>query len=139
MHQWVQVPVIADPSSLQRDTKWYWAPRTEKINWDLFNAIDVDDIVRRGDISAVEFYTQFIVSANITGDDARRFGGRASLNMFMLMQLGGNYLLVMNVSTLFAAVHLAARLQPWRVLPGASLGVTIGTQSTTGRIAQYIC
>lgn len=57
------------------------------------DSIDVDEIVRKGDIGSVEFYLQSLINANITKEDASRFGSKGALNMFMLMQLGLDYLL----------------------------------------------
>ena len=34
-----------------------------------------------------------LISANITKDDAKKFGSKGALNMFILMQLGLDYLL----------------------------------------------
>lgn len=99
MYQYVQIP-FTQTSTQQHPTdyttsemKWYWAPRTGRLKWDLMESIDVDEIVRKGDLGAVEFYLQSLINANITKEDAKNFGSKGALNMFMLMQLGLDYLL----------------------------------------------
>jgi hypothetical protein len=72
---------------------WEWAPRSSKLNWKLAESLNIEEIVARGDITAVEFYAQHFVSANITRDDAAHFGSKAVLNLFQLMQLGMDYLI----------------------------------------------
>lgn len=73
--------------------KWAWAPRTERMKWDLAESIDVDEIVRRGDLNSLKFYLESFVNANITEEDSKKFGSKGALNLFLLMQLGVDYLL----------------------------------------------
>lgn len=73
--------------------KWAWAPRSEKMKWDLAESIEVEEIVRRGDLSALKFYIESFVNANITEEDSKKFGSKGALNVFLLMQLGVDYLL----------------------------------------------
>ena len=98
MYQYVQIPYVSPPPTAQSEApmpnlQWFWAPRTGRINWGLMESIDVDEITRKGDIGAVEFYLQSLVKANITSEDATHFGSKGAINLFMLMQLGLDYLL----------------------------------------------
>lgn len=72
--------------------QWIWTPRTGAIKWDLFEAVDVVDIARRGDVGSVGFYLQSLLYANVTRPDAERFGSKAAMNMFMIMQLAIEYM-----------------------------------------------
>lgn len=85
-------PVQINQPDLTND-KWAWAPRTEKMKWDLAESVDVDEIVRRGDLSALKFYIETFVNSNITEEDSKKFGSKGALNLFLLMQLGVDYLL----------------------------------------------
>lgn len=98
MYQYVHIPYVAPVPQAQQDTpapniQWFWEPRTGRINWGLFESIDVDEITRKGDLGAVEFYLQSLIKANITKEDASHFGSKGAINVFMLMQLGLDYLL----------------------------------------------
>jgi hypothetical protein len=63
------------------------------MKWELADAIDVNEIIRRGDLNAVEFYLRSFVHANVTRQDAAHFGSKGALKLFMVMQLGIDYLL----------------------------------------------
>ena len=98
MYQYVQIPYVSPPPTAPTEApmpnlQWFWAPRTGRINWGLMESIDVDEITRKGDIGAVEFYLQSLIKANITSEDATHFGSKGAINLFMLMQLGLDYLL----------------------------------------------
>ena len=93
---YVQVPYyqpVMIPQQGAINDKWVWVPRTERMKWDLAESIDVDEIVRRGDLNAMKFYLETFVNSNITEEDAKHFGSKGALNLFMLMQLGVDYLL----------------------------------------------
>lgn len=73
--------------------KWAWAPRTQKMKWDLAESMDVDAIVRRGDLNSLKFYLESFVNVDITEEDSKKFGSKGALNLFLLMQIGIDYLL----------------------------------------------
>ncbi|OHT07108.1 hypothetical protein TRFO_05338 [Tritrichomonas foetus] len=93
---YVQVPYLQPiqiPQQGPIDDRWVWVPRSERMKWDLAESIDVDEIVRKGDLNAMKFYLEAFVNANITEEDSKRFGSKGALNLFLLMQLGVDYLL----------------------------------------------
>ena len=73
--------------------KYAWQPRTEPMKWQLAESIDVDQIVRKGDLNSVEFYMEQFVYANLTKDDYKQFGSKGALNAFLILQLGCDYLM----------------------------------------------
>ena len=73
--------------------KYAWQPRTEPMKWQLAESIDVDQIVRKGDLNSVEFYMEQFVFANLTKDDYKQFGSKGALNAFLILQLGCDYLM----------------------------------------------
>jgi hypothetical protein len=83
----------AIPRESRQDFIWQWEPRTDSINWKLASAIDVDSIVREGNLSAVEFLVQSFVRCNVSRSDAERFGSKGALNLFLVMQLAVDYLM----------------------------------------------
>lgn len=73
--------------------KYAWQPRTEPMKWQLAESIDVDQIVRKGDLNSVEFYMEQFTYANIQKDDLKQFGSKGALNAFLILQLGCDYLI----------------------------------------------
>ena len=85
-------PVVV-PHAAPSKEKYAWAPRSEKMKWAVAESIDVEQIVRKGDLASVLFYMDQFVSANITKEDIQNFGSKGALNAFLVMQLGVDYLL----------------------------------------------
>ena len=73
--------------------KYAWQPRTEPMKWQIAESIDVDQIVRKGDLNSVEFYMEQFAYANIQKDDLKQFGSKGALNAFLILQLGCDYLM----------------------------------------------
>lgn len=96
IHQPNYIPFYYQPVTVVQDglydARWVWIPRTEKMKWELAESIDVDEIVRNGDINSLKFYLDSFVNANITEEDSKKFGSKGALNIFLLMQLGVDYL-----------------------------------------------
>jgi len=86
-------PAIITPRPVLNKEKYAWAPRTEPMKWPLAESLDVDQIVRRGDLQSVEFYMQQFAFANISKEDFKQFGSKGALNAFLILQLGCDYLL----------------------------------------------
>lgn len=90
--QYAPQPVIPSHAGPTKE-KYAWAPRSEKMKWAVAESIDVEQIVRKGDLTSVLFYMDQFVSANITKEDIQNFGSKGALNAFLVMQLGVDYLL----------------------------------------------
>ena len=84
---------ISTQKTFNQKEKYNWNPRTEIMKWNLAESIDVEQIVRKGDIQSIEFYISQFVNSNITKDDLKYFGSKGALNAFLILQLGVDYLL----------------------------------------------
>lgn len=85
-------PVYHQVVSMDPSPSFRWCPRKMPLNWSLVEEVDVDEIIRTMDISALEYLVQHIAFANISDSDAKRFGNGGSLKAFKLLQLGVEYL-----------------------------------------------
>lgn len=83
--------VISHPAPSKE--RYAWTPRSERMKWPVAESIDIEQIVRRGDLNSVMFYMDQFVNANITKEDVQHFGSKGALNAFLVMQLAVDYLL----------------------------------------------
>lgn len=88
-----QFSIIASNLNQSNKERYVWTQKKEKMKWGLAESIDVDQIARTGDINSVLFYLNQFMNANITKDDIKQFGTKGSLNAFLILQLGVEYLL----------------------------------------------
>ncbi|KAH0786401.1 Zinc finger protein [Histomonas meleagridis] len=87
--QTTNAPLAPPPTS----ETYSWAPRTEPMRWPMAESIDIETIVKRGDLNSVLFYMSHFTYANITKEDLSHFGSKGALNAFLIMQLANDYLL----------------------------------------------
>lgn len=85
-------PVVISHPAPNKE-RYAWTPRTDKMKWAVAESIDIEQIVRSGDLNSVMFYMDQFVNANITKDDIPNFGSKGALNAFLVMQLAVDYLL----------------------------------------------
>ncbi|OHT06521.1 hypothetical protein TRFO_25402 [Tritrichomonas foetus] len=85
-------PVVVQHPAPTKE-RYAWAQRTEKMKWGVAESIDIDQIVRRGDLNSVLFYMDQFLNATITKDDLKQFGSKGALNAFLILQLGADYLM----------------------------------------------
>jgi len=67
--------------------------RKGKVNWRNISNLDIDDLIGRGDVRALETYLSNITFANIEKEDLEKFGDATLLKLFRLSQYGLEYLL----------------------------------------------
>lgn len=85
-------PVYHQVVSLDPSPSFRWCPRKMPMNWNMISDVDVQAIVSNMDVNSLEYLVQHIAFANITDNDAARFGDRGALKAFQLLQLGVEYL-----------------------------------------------
>jgi hypothetical protein len=74
--------------------RYSWSPRRDRLNWDIAEAIAIDQIWESGDLRSVLFYTtKHFVNATVTKEDLPKFGTPGALHAFLLLQLGVDFLL----------------------------------------------
>ena len=83
--------VVSHPAPTKE--RYAWAQRTEKMKWGIAESIDIEQIVRRGDLASVLFYMDQFINATITKEDLKQFGSKGALNAFLILQLGADYLM----------------------------------------------
>ena len=72
-------------SQISFNQQYIWEPKKEKLNWGVAENIDVESLVRRGDLNSILFYWDQFRKVNITKDDLRKFGSKGCLNIFLII------------------------------------------------------
>ena len=80
------------PSVPVQDKIFFWDKPRLNFNHKLFEAVDVNEIVKNGDIEKIEFYLPKIVDSRILSS-SENIGTDAVLKSFSVMQMGAQYLL----------------------------------------------
>lgn len=83
---------LYQPSVPFQDRIFFWDKPRLNFNHKLFEAIDVSEIVKNGDIEKIEFYLPKIVDSRILSSN-ENIGTNAVLKSLSVMQLGAQYLL----------------------------------------------
>lgn len=81
-------------SGARRAERFYWRERSDKINWRMLNALDLPDVVRRGDPALLEPYALHLTFARLP-TAARAAGDRDAWFIVRIFQLSMEYLLFM--------------------------------------------
>lgn len=79
--------------------------------WGLAETIDVNEIVKTGDVESVNFYTERFIKANFTDDDYKHFNSKGALNAFLLFQLSAEYYMAKKDSNLPQVYEVDAELK----------------------------
>jgi hypothetical protein len=80
------------PSVPAQDQTYFWDKPRSRFDTDLYEAIDVAQIVKNGDIQKIEFYLPKIVDSRILSSP-EQIGSDAVSKTFTIMQMGAQYLL----------------------------------------------
>lgn len=82
-----------NPIGYQQPPSFLFRERKGRVNWRNLANLDIDDLVGRGDIKALEAHLSNITFANIEREDLEKFGDATLLKLFRLSQYGLEYLL----------------------------------------------
>lgn len=85
-------PVYHQVVTLDPSPSFRWCPRKMPMNWNIIRDVDVDAIAKSMDIDSLEYLVQHVAFANLTNEDAKKFGSVETLKAFKLLQLGVEYL-----------------------------------------------
>ena len=78
------------PPVPQMERRFFWDKPMERFNAKLFESIDVQEIVKKGQMDKIEYYIPRLIKARLPPDDS--FGAKGMRNAFQLLQLGAQYL-----------------------------------------------
>lgn len=98
MHQEIPAEYTFYPASFQflpppKDKVFLWKKHHKKLNKELLASLDLEHIVKSGDISTVMYFFQQIVESNIFSMEEEDIGSKGFTNAFRILQLGADYLL----------------------------------------------
>ena len=78
------------PPIPQPERRFFWDKPMERFNSKLFESIDVQEIVKKGQMDKIEYYIPGLIKARLPPDDS--FGTKSMRNAFQILQLGAQYL-----------------------------------------------
>ncbi|RLN48408.1 hypothetical protein BBJ28_00025066 [Nothophytophthora sp. Chile5] len=83
-------------ATMKSPRRFCWRERTEKVNWRMLKALDLADVVRRGDPTLLEPYALHVTFARLPATaTARDPGDRDAWFVVRVLQLAIEYLLFM--------------------------------------------